>query len=39
MEAQEYWSGYPIPSPAGLPVPGIEPGSPALQAGSRPTEL
>ena len=30
-EAQEYWSGYPIPSPADLPNPGIEPGSPALQ--------
>ena len=25
-EAQEYWSGYPIPSPADLPEPGIEPG-------------
>ena len=31
-EAQEYWSGYLIPSPADLPDPGIEPGSPALQA-------
>ena len=31
-EAQEYWSGQPIPSPADLPYPGIEPGSPALQA-------
>ena len=29
----------PIPSPAYLPVPGIEPGSPALQADSLPTEL
>ena len=38
-EAQEYWSGYPIPSPAVLPYPGIEPGSPALQADSLPTEL
>ena len=28
-EAQEYWSGYPIPSPADLPEPGIEPESPA----------
>ena len=37
-EAQEYWSGYPIPSPADLPDPGIEPGSPALQADSLPTE-
>ena len=25
-EAQEYWSGWPIPSPADLPHPGIEPG-------------
>ena len=29
---QEYWSGLPIPSPGGLPDPGIEPGSPALEA-------
>jgi len=28
-----------IPSPADLPNPGIEPGSPALQADSSPTEL
>ena len=39
MEAQEYWSGQPIPSPAGPPDPVIEPGSPALQADSLPTEL
>ena len=38
-EAQEYWSEYPIPSPADLPVPGIERGSPALQVGSLSTEL
>ena len=38
-EAQEYWSGYPIPSPADLPDPGIEAGSPALQEDSLPTEL
>ena len=31
---QEYWSGLPIPSPGNLPDPGIEPGSPALQADS-----
>ena len=31
---QEYWSGYPLPSPGGLPDPGIEPRSPALQAES-----
>ena len=29
---QEYWSGLPFPSPGDLP--GLEPGSPALQAGS-----
>ena len=38
-EAQEYWSGYPIPFPEDLPDPGIKPGSPALQADSLPTEL
>ena len=38
-EAQEYWNGEPIPSPADLPDPGIKPGSPALQADSLPTEL
>ena len=36
---QEYWSGLPSPSPGDLPDPGIEPGSPALQADSLPTEL
>ena len=29
---QEHWSGLPFPSPEDLPDPGIEPGSPALQA-------
>ena len=29
---QEYCSGLPFPSPGDLPNPGIEPGSPALQA-------
>ena len=29
---QECWSGLPFPSPGHLPDPGIEPGSPALQA-------
>ena len=29
---QEYWSGLPFPSPGDLPNPGIESGSPALQA-------
>ena len=36
---QEYWNGLPFPSPGDLPDPGIEPGSPALQADSLPTEL
>ena len=31
---QEYWSGFPFPSPGDLPDPGIEPESPALQADS-----
>ena len=38
-EAQEYGSGQPFPSPVDLPDPGIEPGSPALQVDSLPTEL
>ena len=29
---QEYCSGLPFPSPGDVPNPGIEPGSPALQA-------
>ena len=33
---QEYWRGVPLPSPEDLPDPGIEPGSPALQADSLP---
>ena len=37
-EAQEYWSGVPFPSPGDLPDPGIEPGSPSLQADSLPSE-
>ena len=36
---QEYWSGLPFPSPEDLPDPGIEPGSPALQADSLLSEL
>ena len=36
---QGYWSGLLFPSPGDLPNPGIEPGSPALQADSLPTEL
>ena len=35
---QEYWSGLPFPSPD-LPNPGIEPGSPALQADALPSEI
>ena len=35
---QEYWSGLPFPSPGDLPNPGIEPGSPVLQADSLPFE-
>ena len=35
---QEYWYGLPFPSPVDLPHPGIEPGSPALQADSLPYE-
>ena len=38
-EAQEYWSGSPIPSPADLPNPVIELVSPALQADSLSAEL
>ena len=42
-EAQEYWSGYPIPSypilsPSGYPIP-LKPGSPALQEDFLPAEL
>ena len=35
----QYWSGLPFYSAGDLPDPGIEPGSPALQADSLPTEL
>ena len=35
---QEYWSGVPFPSPGDLPDPGIEPGSPALQADALPSK-
>ena len=31
---QEYCSGLPFPSPRDLPIPGIKPRSPALQADS-----
>ena len=35
---QEYWSGLPFPSPGDRPNLGVEPGSPALQADSLPSE-
>ena len=35
---QEYWSGLLFPSPGDLPDPGIELGSPALQADSLSSE-
>ena len=35
---QEYWSGLPFPSPGDLPDPGIDPGSPTLQADTLPSE-
>ena len=38
-EAQEYWSGWPVPSSVNLPGSGIKPWSPALQADSLAAEL
>ena len=35
---QDYWSGLPFPFLGDLPDPGIEPGSPALQADALPSE-
>ena len=35
---QECWSGLPFPSPGDLRDPGIESGSPALQADALPSE-
>ena len=35
---QEYCSGLPFPPPPDLPNPGVEPGSPTLQADSLPSE-
>ena len=35
---QEYWNGVPFPSPGDIPDPGIEPGSPTLQADALPSE-
>ena len=36
---QEHWNGFPCPSSEDLPNPGIEPGSPALQADSLLSDL
>ena len=38
FEAQEYWSGWLIPSPVDLPDPGMELESLALQADSLPSK-
>ena len=38
MLQDKYWSGLTFRSPRDLPIPGIEPRSPALQADSLPTE-
>ena len=35
---QEYWNGLLFSSPGALPNPGIEPGAPALQVDSLPSE-
>ena len=35
---QEYWSELPFPSPGDLPNPGIELGSPTLQADALPSK-
>ena len=36
---KEYWNGLTFPSPGDLPDPGIEPGSPEMQADSFKSEL
>ena len=38
VSRQEYWSGWPLPSPGDLPDPAIEPGSPSLWADALPSE-
>ena len=38
LSRQEFWSGLPFPSPGDPPKPGIEAGSPALQAAALPSE-
>ena len=35
---QEYWSGLPFLPPGDIPYPGIEPGSPAVQSDTLPSE-
>ena len=35
---QEYWSGWPFPSPVDPPDPGVKPGFPALQEDALPSE-
>ena len=35
---QEYWNGFPFPTPGSLPDPGIEPGLPILADGFFTTE-
>ena len=37
FSTQEYCSGLPFPSPGDLPGPGIEPGSPTLEADALPS--
>ena len=39
LSKQEYWSGWPFPSPGDLPNPEIEPQSSTLQADSLPSDL
>ena len=38
VSRQEYWSGLPCRPPGDLPDPGVEPGSPAVEADSLPSE-
>ena len=38
LQARIYCSGFSVPSPGDHPYPGIEPGSPALQVDSLPSE-
>ena len=38
VSRQDYWSGWPLPSPRDLPDPAIEPWSPSLRADALPFE-